>query len=123
MEKYIVTRDVQMSTYRPIGTNLAQRSVSFKKGDKVEGKFVHIDTNSEGDYYEIKTTSGNVRFPCNRGVCDISLDMRYRGIAPDNKAYQKTEITTKQSISNGAIFGIGLGVIAIGTVLFFCYKK
>jgi len=87
MAKYKVIQDIQLITIRPVGTNIPQKSVSFKIGDIVDGE---LGGNPEVDsgYLTVITPQGTVQFITSRGSV----------IRP----YKETENTTNTSTNTTA---------------------
>lgn len=63
MAKYIFIQDFKTGTYVPSGQGRPSVMVSFKKGDTIDGTFLHNEGQSESDFVTTQTPSGEVRIP------------------------------------------------------------
>lgn len=63
MAKYKFNKDWFGGTYVPPTSGMATRRVEFKKGDVVDGTFIHVETQSESDYVLVNSSQGTIRIP------------------------------------------------------------
>jgi len=117
MAKYTIIKDITLTTIRPVGSNIAQRPVSFKIGDIVDGELGGNPANDTG-YLQVTTPQGTVQFSTSRG----SVIRPYSGTAntstppktEGNGNQQKLQTETKSFFTPKNII---IGVLAIGAVL------
>lgn len=113
MAKYRFNKDWSGGTYVPPSSGMPTRRVEFKKGDVIEGTFVHVEARSESDYVETQTPMGKVRIPFGgRGVDILKQE--------SDGAGAKGVVPTK----NNSLFTVkNLIIVVVIIILIFLFIK
>ncbi len=120
IKKYIFTKELSTGTFVPSGLGIATSMVNFKKGDIIEGRFVHNEGQSESDYVETATPKGIVRISFNNR--EGSAIIPYNPIPTENKKVEnsgnsnKSKLSTDKSDSLFTTKNIVIGIAVIGAV-------
>jgi hypothetical protein len=121
IKKYIFTKDSSTGTFVPSGlVGISTSMVNFKKGDIIEGRFVHNEGQSESDYVETATPKGIVRISFNNR--EGSAIIPYNPIPTENKKVEnsgnsnKSKLSTDKSDSLFTTKNIVIGIAVIGAV-------
>lgn len=114
MLKYIFTKDSFFSTYVPPGSGMPTRRVDFKKGDIIDGTFVHIETESEADFVETQTPSGKVRIPFGGRADSVITAYNETGVPANNDSDIIKSNTKSTNFFNAK--NIIIGVLIIGAI-------
>ena len=116
MLKYIFTKDSFFSTYVPPRSGMPTKRVDFKKGDIIDGTFVHIETESEADFVETQTPSGKVRIPFGGRADSVITAYNDSGIIKSNT--KSTNLfNTKNIIISVLIIGAIFGLLKLRKVI------
>jgi len=114
MAKYIFTKDSFFGTYVPPMSGMPTRRVDFKKGDVIEGTFVHVEAQSESDFVETQTPSGKVRIPFGGRGGSVIVAYSQTGIPANGGSGLKKSATESTNIFTPK--NIFIGVLAIGAI-------
>ena len=113
---FIVTKDITLATFRPVGSNMPQRNISFEAGETVVGTPI----GTEIQFLEVSTPEGKVHFFLT-GAHSVIIVAK-EGINPEsykklkeNKEEVKPTDTYKLPIKK-IVIGIGV-IVGIGILI------
>jgi len=119
MAKYKFNKDWWGGTYVPPGAGMATSRVDYKKGDVVDGTFVHVETQSEADYVQVNSPKGTVRIPFGGRAGSVLDLVSGQGSRPAAKGVAETGLFTKKNI----IIAVVVIAIIVAVIYFIKRKK
>jgi hypothetical protein len=120
MAQYKFNKDWWGGTYVPPEAGMATSRVDYKKGDVVDGTFVHVkgsEVDAATNYVVVTSPQGTVRVPMGRGsVLDL---VSGQGSRPAAKGVAETGLFTKKNI----IIAVVVIAIIVAVIYFIKRKK